>query len=381
MPAAIDFPKLIVLHVLTLNGRNGEYGGPVRVARELCAELARRGHAAHIISGAREGSEPISKDGLSESFVFVKPISKKMEVSSLWSWGLVPHLSRQIRKADIVHIHFARDLIPLLAGLICIFLRKPYVTQTHGMLGVADTKTKRFVDFVLTRIVMYAARKNLYLTHDELRHLSALYPRGKYVLMPNGISIPHIGPPIQKEKKFRVVFCARINARKRPDLFLEVARILSANNSDYEFKIYGPDGGMLEEVLNLIKISSVPQLSYEGSIKSDEVIETLKHADLLILPSEEEPFPMVILECLSVGTPVIVMPDCGLAEIFKTLPYGALPRSPSPADIVDCVTALRKFDFYRGNPEILSNFASQNFQIRDVCNSLIDIYEFETNEN
>jgi glycosyltransferase involved in cell wall biosynthesis len=90
---------------------------------------------------------------------------------------------------------------------------------------------------------------------------------------------------------------------------------------------------------------------------------------------------MVILECLSVGTPVIVMPDCGLAEIFKTLPYGALPRSPSPADIVDCVTALRKFDFYRGNPEILSNFASQNFQIRDVCNSLIDIYEFETNEN
>ena len=32
-------PRNKVLHVLTLNGRNGEYGGPVRVARELCFEL------------------------------------------------------------------------------------------------------------------------------------------------------------------------------------------------------------------------------------------------------------------------------------------------------------------------------------------------------
>ena len=373
--------RLKILHVLTLNGPNGEYGGPVRVARELCSELDRRGYKTHIISGARKGLEPKSVGGPPESFVFVKPMSKKMEVSSLWSWGLIPHLIRRIRKADIVHIHFARDLIPLLAGFICIILRKPYVTQTHGMLVQADTRTKRFVDFALTRVIMYAARKNFYLTQNELGNLNLLFPRGSYIQIPNGITIPNIGIPILKEKKFRVVFCARVNARKRPDLFLEVAEILSISNPDFEFKLYGPDGGMLEEVLNLIKIRSVPTLSYEGPLRSDEVIETLKQADLLILPSENEPFPMVVLECLSVGTPVIVMPDCGLAEILKTLPYRAIPQSSSPTDIVECVVALKNVNFYRGNPEILSNFASQNFQIENVCNLLTAIYEFETYEN
>ena len=61
-------PHLNVLHVLTLNGRNGEYGGPVRVARELCTELNRRGYATHIFSGALFNSTPIPIAGLPESF-------------------------------------------------------------------------------------------------------------------------------------------------------------------------------------------------------------------------------------------------------------------------------------------------------------------------
>ena len=85
MPTAVDSSRLNVLHVLTLNGRNGEYGGPVRVARELCTELHSRGHATHIFSGALRGSEPNPRHGLSESFVLLKPILKKLPVSSLWS--------------------------------------------------------------------------------------------------------------------------------------------------------------------------------------------------------------------------------------------------------------------------------------------------------
>ena len=81
-------PLLMVLHVLTLNGRNGEYGGPVRVARELCTELNSRRHNTHIFSGALAGSEPMSKPGLVESYALVKPITRKLALSSLWSWKL-----------------------------------------------------------------------------------------------------------------------------------------------------------------------------------------------------------------------------------------------------------------------------------------------------
>ena len=54
-----------ILHVLTLNSRNGEYGGPVRVARELCRELNNLGHVTHIFSGALTGFEPEAVPDLS----------------------------------------------------------------------------------------------------------------------------------------------------------------------------------------------------------------------------------------------------------------------------------------------------------------------------
>lgn len=120
MQASFDSPRLKILHVLTLNGRNGEYGGPVRVARELCAELRERGHQTHIFSGALKGAEPIVMTGDGESFILVKPIAKKLAFSSLWSWKLVAPLSKLIKSADVIHIHFARDLVPFLAALLSI---------------------------------------------------------------------------------------------------------------------------------------------------------------------------------------------------------------------------------------------------------------------
>jgi hypothetical protein len=74
---------LSILHVLTLNGRNGEYGGPVRVAREISKELTNRGHIVEIFSGAQRGSEPIPISSSIESFVLVRPLIKALPLLSL----------------------------------------------------------------------------------------------------------------------------------------------------------------------------------------------------------------------------------------------------------------------------------------------------------
>ena len=173
MPAAVDTSRLNVLHVLTLNGRNGEYGGPVRVARELCTELHSRGHTTHIFSGALRGSEPTPKDGLSESFVLVKPILNKLPVSTLWSWGLLAPLTQQIKRADVVHIHFARDLVPYLAAFLSILNRKPFVTQTHGMIISDGRLSTRLTDFLFTRRLIKETNVNF------TTHCRAAEGRGK----------------------------------------------------------------------------------------------------------------------------------------------------------------------------------------------------------
>ena len=182
-------PKIRILHVLTLNGRNGEYGGPVRVAREICAELEKRGFITHIFSGALSGSEPLAPNGLNESYVLVQPLSKRFATSTLWSFRLIKNLIRLIKNSDLVHIHFARDLIPFLTAIVSIILKKPFVIQTHGMVIYDGRLSTRVLDFILTRRLMNKSFTNLVLSTKEQSDIIRLNTKSKLRILPNGINI------------------------------------------------------------------------------------------------------------------------------------------------------------------------------------------------
>jgi glycosyltransferase involved in cell wall biosynthesis len=361
MPVSTDAPKLSILHVLTLNGRNGEYGGPVRVARELCSELNSRGHATHIFSGARKGSEPKPKPGLAESFVLVKPISKKLSVSSLWSWKLIRPLNKLIDNADVVHIHFARDLIPFLAALLSILKKKPFVTQTHGMI-ISDGRTStRVTDLFLTKPLINRSKINLVLTEIEMSSVKTLNIKSPAKILPNGIAIDSSSKLINLSSN-RVVFCSRLDKRKGIDKFIELAD--SFRQSDLIFEIYGPDGGELDFCRNeIINRRLQDTLTYKGALPSDKVQEMLADAKVLILPSKNEPFPMVVLESLAVGTQVLVMPSCGFAETLRNFNEDFVSKSESSTGLVDSL------GFQMSNSE---NLKSRD-EIKEFCSSVFGI--------
>lgn len=373
MPTTADSPQLKILHVLTLNGRNGEYGGPVRVARELCQELNSRGHKTHVFSGALKGSEPTPITEPSESFVYVKPITQKLKVSSLWSWKLIPALKRRISDSDIIHIHFARDLVPFLAAFIAIVLRKPFITQTHGMIISDGRLSSRLIDSLLTRPLINRSKMLFVLTEKEKYSIKKLNVKPAVMIMPNGIAVDHVRNLSNKSSN-RVVFCSRLDKRKGVDKFIDLAD--SFRHSNLVFEIYGPDGGELEYCANEIKIRCLQKtLSYEGALTSDKVREMLADAKLLILPSKNEPFPMVVLESLAVGTPVLVMPSCGIAEKLKTFDQNFVSSSE---DISDIVTTFRMS--LSKNIDLKARISTREFVIKEfsiisVVDTLLKTYK------
>ena len=373
MPAAVDSPHLQILHVLTLNGRNGEYGGPVRVARELCAELNLRGHKTHIFSGALERSEPTPQSGLSESYVLVKPITRKLAVSSLWSWKLISPLRREIKKADIVHIHFARDLVPFLAAFISVIYRKPFVTQTHGMIISDGRASTNVTDVLFTRPLINKSKCNLVLTKIELSAISQIGIKSNSAILPNGISI-NVKEERRKKSGNRIIFCSRLEKRKGVGRFIQLAE--SFRDSGLKFEIYGPDGGELQFVQNEImsrKLEGI--LEYKGALQSDQVQQVIAEADLLVLPSKDEPFPMVVLESLAVGTPVIVMPSCGFA---KELEYFESNFVSPTEDFTGLRTAFQKIvndNFQSKNRSEIIDYCRENFGITTVVDRLTQTYE------
>ena len=373
MPTTADSPQLNILHVLTLNGRNGEYGGPVRVARELCQELNSRGHKTHIFSGALVGSEPTPNTELSESFIHVKPITQKLKVSSLWSWKLIPHLKKLISNSDLVHIHFARDLVPFLAAFLAIILRKPFITQTHGLIISDGRISTRVTDLLLTRPLINKSRRNLVLTDYEASAVKKIRIKSPSTKLPNGLAIRGEVSPHHNSIK-RIIFCSRLDKRKGVDKFIDLAEHF--RESDLSFEIYGPDGGELNLVKSEIKNKNISNtLKYKGSLPSNEVQNMLQSVDLLILPSKDEPFPMVILESLAVGTQVLVMPSCGFASQLRDFEAAFVAESEDQMGLLNSFQRFFDSDFELKSREAIRAFCRDTFGISSVTDQLVLTYK------
>ena len=357
--------------MLTLNGPNGEYGGPVTVARELCSELNRKGHQTHIISGARKGSEPSEAKGLNESFVLVRSLSSKFPVSSLWSWKLLKGLLKEIRKADVVHIHFARDLIPVVAAIICIFKRKRFVLQTHGMISNQETKFHFWFDILISKRLLNMAEIVFCLSKTEIEKLNHFELTNAQILQ-NGVKIPVVSDFIRQDSKIKVIFLSRIEKRKNLRCYIDVAHLCQTFQLNYSFEIYGPDEGDLTENLELIEKLGLTNIRYCGSVRSDEVQAKFSEQDILILPSFAEPWAMTALEALSVGTRIIIFPSAGIAPFFQ---------SSFPEFITDAENAFSVFQSLvrmdgQNSDEMRSKikiFCSDHFSISAVTSNYLQM--------
>jgi glycosyltransferase involved in cell wall biosynthesis len=114
--------------------------------------------------------------------------------------------------------------------------------------------------------------------------------------------------------------------------------------------------------------------TYLGSRNHQEALETLSFASLLILPSLNEPFPISIIESLCLGTPVVVMEDCGLVSILREIDPDFI-SSFSVEEIVEKGSKLLlRYGDYDNRIE-LSKRALAKFGMQEILSLLSKTYK------
>ncbi|MFK4147412.1 glycosyltransferase [Streptomyces sp. NPDC004065] len=320
------------LHAVTLHTPTQAFGGPVRVAVNLTGSLARLGVESRIVAlgSGFDGPLPEHVDGRPARLYPARRVLPGAGFSGITSPALLAGARRLVRDADVVHVHLARDLVTLPVALAALSARRPLVVQTHGMVDPSDKALARLLDVLAVRRVLRRADAVLHLTSYERKALDAVLggkDPGNGVRLVNGVPAqdrrPHPpGPP-------RLLYLARMQARKRPADFVAAAPEVLRRHPDARFVLAGADEGELGTALKLAgELGVAGSVEYLGTLAPDAVLDELRRAHVHVLPSVDEPFPMSVLEALSVGVPSVVTPTNGLADDLARTGAGRVARTP-----------------------------------------------------
>ena len=364
-----------ILHVVTLHSSDNAFGGPVRVALNLANELTSQKNSVVLLAGSRGLYHTDTVEGVSAKLFPVQTIHPKLGFSGIFSWRLWIWAWRNVKSFDVVHLHLARDLVTLPVGLIAMLRKVPFVIQGHGMIDPTNKLLGRILDRLFTRKLLLRAESILYLTpteENDIKEVSRNH-NAKMSFLPNGVPL---GGMEYDHKARYVSFISRLQDRKHPEIFVQMAAILNTRGSEYEFRIAGADEGRLAQTLEAIRVTNLgAQIEYLGSLEHEGVLELLSQTKILVLPSVNEPFPMIILEALSQSVPVVITGSCGLAP-YITKGKAGIVTDRSPENIAEAVqTIMADIQTFSENAQRLSR---SDFSMTQIVEQLNQHYELAT---
>ncbi|MCP8320575.1 MAG: glycosyltransferase family 4 protein [archaeon] len=116
----------------------------------------------------------------------------------------------------------------------------------------------------------------------------------KIYYIPNFVDTDEYKPVTNKRDKFTVLYVGRPSWQKGWDVFLTVAEALRSKYNDMEFIWVGGTGDEMSSVRGL------------GYVTDDhELAKLYSSAHITVHPSRADNFPLVIVESLACGTPVL----------------------------------------------------------------------------
>jgi glycosyltransferase involved in cell wall biosynthesis len=142
--------------------------------------------------------------------------------------------------------------------------------------------------------------------------------------------------------KFTLLFCGRLNGRrpfKTLDILLKaIPDILQGHR--VQLVIVGT-GLRFEEYLVLARTLGIDEdVHFLGFVDPSQMPAHYASADLFVLPSRMENFPLVLLEAMASGLPVVATAVGGVPEIVVDGETGLLVPPHQPEAFADAVNAL-----------------------------------------
>lgn len=289
-------------------------GGVERVAGQLAERLAREGIAQIAWHASDCDPPPAPVPGLHCAPAASWNTLERMLgfPYPLWTPAALMRLVRSVRAADVVHLHDSLYLPNLVAFAAARLAGRPVlVTQHIGFVPYRNPMlriTLRAANRLLGRLVLGGATQVVFESESVRRYFAQFVRfRNPPLLVPNGVDTQAFGPadPGQRQAlrarhgvppgTLLFLFIGRFVEKKG----IPVLRVLTERIPQARWILAG--WGPLDPAS-----WGRPNVTVVRSPGIDELAPLYQAADLFVLPSAGEGFPLAVQEAMACGTPALV---------------------------------------------------------------------------
>lgn len=259
----------------------------------------------------------------------------KVCVGSFDVVGCLPLLTRLVRQADVVHLHFP---LPLGLGVLALSRkwRRPLVVTVHGNGDIYELPPA-FAP--LTRAVLKRADATVSVSSDLANHLAEQLGVGPVTIVPNGVDTEIFRPsPRVHSDTVTLLSVSRIVPRKNIRVLIAAVQALARMGERRLELIIAGVGPSEAEVARLAARS--PFTRFVGFVDEERKRELIARADAFVQLSVREGLSIATLEALASGVPCIVSDLPGVREPITPGETGYLVSDPENVDSV--VGVLRR---------------------------------------
>jgi glycosyltransferase involved in cell wall biosynthesis len=107
-----------------------------------------------------------------------------------------------------------------------------------------------------------------------------------------------------------VLYASKFMRRKHPDDLMRAAQKLTTEGLEFDLVMVG-SGEMDAELKAMVVASGLKNIVFPGFINQQELPRVLGACDVFVLPSEDEPWGLIVNEAMCAGLPVVLASEIG----------------------------------------------------------------------
>lgn len=305
----------------------------------IAKELAQNGHEVHVITAMADDGVQYERMGMID--VHRHPVSDTRVFGIALFWLRISLQLLSI-SPDIVLVQ------SILMGVPAVVARGakriPYVVWAQG----SDVYRPWNGKSVLTNLIVKQSALNIALTQDMKTSIesSVLGSCSQIVVLPNGVdfqlyseyateshTIPDKGP-------VQLVSVGNLRPEKGQAYLIDAVHLLRERGLSVVLTIIGEGAcrPYLEGLIASRGLKDVVRLA--GNVPNREIPGYLSHSHIFILSSVSEGFPLVLLEAMASGLPIVASRIGGISEIISSEENGLLVEPENPGEIADAIELL-----------------------------------------